>query len=132
MSVGFRLSKNTVNTKTNTASEFRFRFSLHSCNYINENSRIFFTFPKGHRFDSEVIKIVYAQSGLDCIQQCVLQDKSCRSVNFRKNSVANDSENCQLLYRVDSENPKFVHKDERFDYLILLQPNRVSNISLYI
>lgn len=99
---------------------------------IRSVCQISFTLHKGHRFDSEVIKIVHAQSGLDCILQCVLQDKSCRSANFRKRSVINETENCQLLYRIDSENPKFLQKDERFDYLILLQPNRVSNISLYI
>jgi hypothetical protein len=81
----------------------------------------------GHHLESEVIKFVHAQSGVDCILQCMLQDKSCRSVNFRKTcAVNNGSENCQLLHDVASENPELLHEDERFDHLTLLQPNRVS------
>ena len=53
-------------------------------------------------------------------------DKSCRSVNFRKMSVNDGTGNCQLLNGVDSENPELLHKDEHFDYYILLQPNRAS------
>ena len=100
----------------------------------------------GHRLDSEVIKFVHAQSGVDCILQCMLQDKSCRSVNFRKTcAVNNGTENCQFLHEncqflhenchencqflrqfLASENPELLHEDERFDHLTLLQPNRVS------
>jgi hypothetical protein len=84
-------------------------------------------FPfKGHFFKSEAIKIVHVQSGVDCILQCMLQDKSCRSVNFRKMSVNDGAGNCQLLYGADSENPELLHEDEHFDYYVLLQPNRVS------
>ena len=90
-------------------------------------------FVEGHRFHGEVIEIIHAQSGLDCILQCVFQDKSCRSVNFRKISFINETENCQLLYRIHSEKPQLLYKDERFDYLILLQPERVSNnFSIYL
>jgi hypothetical protein len=73
-----------------------------------------------------MVKIVHAQSGADCIIQCMLQDKSCRSVNFRKISFNNGTGNCQLLNGLDSENPELLHEDERFDHLTLLQPNRVS------
>ena len=54
------------------------------------------------------------------------QDKSCRSVNFRKCAVNNDTGNCELLYDVDSENPELLYKDEHSDYLVLLSPIRVS------
>ena len=75
-----------------------------------------------------MIKIVHAQSGVDCILQCLLQDKSCRSANFRKISVENDTGNCELLNGVDSEHAELFHEDEHFDYYVLLQPNRVSII----
>ena len=100
-------------------------YSFHAGTSVVAYLNLFFV--EGHRFDGEVIEIIHAQSGLDCILQCVFQDKSCRSVNFRKISFINETENCQLLYRIDSEKPQLLYKDERFDYLMLLQPERVSS-----
>ncbi|CAB4015896.1 Hypothetical predicted protein, partial [Paramuricea clavata] len=55
--------------------------------------------------------------------QCMLQDKSCRSANFRKTS--GEQENCELLRTVYSEEqPVNLKKNENFDYYILLQPDR--------
>ena len=63
--------------------------------------------------------------------QCMLQDKSCRSANFRKTSGG--TENCELLKTVYSEEqPVSLKKDENFDYYILLQPDRVSILSEYV
>jgi hypothetical protein len=59
-----------------------------------------------------------ARSGQECIFQCVLQDESCRSVNFGKTSTC--EENCEFLSAVASENPEQLHKNEQFDYYILL------------
>ncbi|CAB4040738.1 Hypothetical predicted protein, partial [Paramuricea clavata] len=76
-----------------------------------------------NRLDTKVIKHVHAVSGLDCIRQCLLQDKSCRSANFRK--TCGGKENCELLQTVDSEEPPCnLKKDENFDYYILLEPER--------
>lgn len=74
-----------------------------------------------------MLKYVHARSGVDCILQCLLQDQSCRSVNFRKRPAANaEYENCELLYDVESESPELLHENDIYDYYILLQPNRVS------
>ncbi|CAB4013612.1 Transposon Ty3-I Gag-Pol, partial [Paramuricea clavata] len=53
----------------------------------------------------------------------MLQDKSCRSANFRK--TCGGEENCELLKTVDSEEPTgSLKQDDNFDYYILLQPDR--------
>ncbi|CAB4001303.1 Hypothetical predicted protein, partial [Paramuricea clavata] len=77
-----------------------------------------------HRLDTtKTIKCVHAESGVDCILQCLLQDESCRSTNFRK--TFGEQENCELLKTVDSEEPaENLQDDENFDYYILLQPER--------
>ena len=55
------------------------------------------------------------------------QDKLCRSVNFRKNPVNNNPGNCELLYDVVSDDhAELLYEDEHFDYIVLLQPIRVS------
>lgn len=74
-----------------------------------------------------MIKIVHAESGADCVLQCLLEDESCRSVNFWKHSDNyNTTHNCELLKYIDSEIPDLLYEDVDFDYLVLLQPNRVS------
>ena len=72
------------------------------------------------------MEYVHAQSGVDCILQCLLQNKSCRSVNFRKSSANDGYENCEFLNAVDSEESEFLYKNAQYDYYKLLQPNRVS------
>ncbi len=72
------------------------------------------------------MEYVHAQSEVDCILQCLLQNKSCRSVNFRKSSANDRYENCELLNAVDSEESEFLYKNAQYDYYKLLQPNRVS------
>ncbi|CAB3993826.1 Hypothetical predicted protein [Paramuricea clavata] len=80
---------------------------------------------KGYRLDTTVIKYVHAKSGVDCILQCMLQDKSCRSANFRKTPTSGGKQNCELLKTVDSEEPPGkLENDQNFDYYKLLQPER--------
>ncbi|CAB3997382.1 Hypothetical predicted protein [Paramuricea clavata] len=83
---------------------------------------------EGYRLDTKVIKHVHAESGLDCILQCRLQEILCRSANFRK--TCEGQENCELLESVDSEEPaESLKNDENFDHYILLQPKRKPPIS---
>ena len=59
--------------------------------------------------------------------QCLLQDESCRSANFRKNETCEERKNCELLHTVDSEEPdEYLKNDENFDYYVLVKPERVS------
>ena len=85
--------------------------------------KIFF---KGHRLNSTVINYTHAHAGLDCIFLCVRDSKTCRSVNFLKTS--NSDNNCEFLKDISSEKPNLVLNDSslRYDYYILLNPNRVS------
>ncbi len=73
-----------------------------------------------------MVKSIRVQSGAECIFQCMLQDESCRSVNFRKTSTCEQKDNCEFLTAVASENPELLHKNGQFDHYILLQPIRVS------
>ena len=73
------------------------------------------------------MKSVNSQSGFDCILQCMTQAESCRSVNYRKTASCHRNENCELLETVDSDEPAGrLVKNESYDYLILLRPERVS------
>ena len=56
----------------------------------------------------------------------MLQDKSCRSINFKKHPVNNDTANCELLFGVESEKPELLYENENYDYYTLLHPSRVS------
>ena len=83
------------------------------------------------RLDIEAIKHVHAMSGVDCIMQCLLQDESCRSANFKKNQISEEENNCELLNTVNSEGwDERLKKDENFDYYILAEPDRISLISM--
>ena len=50
--------------------------------------------------------------------------KTCRSVNFLVTS--NSEKNCEFLEDISSEKPDLLLNDVRYDYYILLNPNRVS------
>ena len=83
------------------------------------------TFTKDCRLNTTVIQYVQANTGMECILECVLKNELCRSINFRKNT--NYDNNCEFLKDVDSEVPKdLLLKNESFDYYILLEPKRVS------
>ena len=55
---------------------------------------------------------------------CMTEEKSCRSVNFRK--MSNCNKNCELLEDVASETPNRLVQDDQFDHFLLLA-NRVRN-----
>ena len=55
---------------------------------------------------------------------CMTEEKSCRSVNFRK--MSNSNKNCELLEDVASETPDGLVLDDQFDHFLLLA-NRVRN-----
>jgi hypothetical protein len=77
-----------------------------------------------------VIKHVHAKSGPDCMLQCMIQVKLCRSANFRK--TCEGQKNCELLEFVDSEEPaESLKNDGNFDHYILLQPERVSTVRIF-
>ena len=69
------------------------------------------------------MKYVHAPSAMECVFWCVREDESCRSINFRK--ASNHDKNCELLKDVDSDRPELLLQDEKFDYLLLLDPSRV-------
>ena len=83
---------------------------------------------EGYRLNSTVMKYVHAPSAVECVFLCVSEDESCRSINFRK--ASNSDKNCELLKDVDSERPELLLQDEKFDYFLLLDPNRKSPDSL--
>jgi hypothetical protein len=80
----------------------------------------------GRRLNSTVMKYVHALTGPECVLLCMIEDKTCRSVNFRKTS--NDDKNCELLPDVYTERTDLLLEDRQFDYLVLLDANRVSII----
>ena len=83
------------------------------------------------RLVTKVIKHVHAMSVVDCIMQCLLQDESCRSANFKKNQISEEENNCELLNTVNSEGrDERLKKDENFDYYILAELDRISIISM--
>ena len=98
--------------------ELNFHLSL---SFIYHLLKILF---KGHRLNSTVINYTHANAGLDCIFLCVRDSKTCRSVNFLKTS--NSDRNCEFLKDISSEKPEVLVDDGRYDYYILLNPNRVS------
>ena len=78
-----------------------------------------------------MIKHVHAESGPDCMLQCMLQEILCRSANFRK-TCGGKARNCELLETLDSEEPaESLKNDENFDHYILLQPERVSTVRIF-
>ena len=90
-----------------------------------DRTKIYFYYVTGRRLNSAVSKTISAKSAVDCILQCMLQDDSCRSVNFRKISI--HEENCVFLVDINSEmKPELLEKDDDYDYLVLLEPSRVS------
>ena len=56
---------------------------------------------------------------------CMTEEKSCRSVNFKK--ISNCDKNCELLEDVGAERPKLLLEDKQFDYYLLLDANRVGD-----
>ncbi|CAB3997803.1 Sushi, von Willebrand factor type A, EGF and pentraxin domain-containing 1, partial [Paramuricea clavata] len=57
---------------------------------------------------------------------CVNEDVCCRSVNYRKNSLYDEKENCELLHVTSAEEPGHLEVDIDYDHYVLLHPNRDS------
>ena len=81
----------------------------------------------GQRLHSEVHKRLNATSEFDCGAHCY-HDSCCRSANFRKIHSKDEQGNCELLHAVEWEKRGKVQKNHTYDYLIMLQPQRVSII----
>jgi hypothetical protein len=77
-----------------------------------------------------MIKYVHAESGMDCIIQCVgFPHKTCRSANYNKTATSGGEKNCELLKTVHSEeDAASLKRNEHFDHYIILSPERVSTI----
>ena len=77
---------------------------------------------KGYRFNSTVRNYTYARTGVDCVMECVVYGKSCRSVNYNK--ASDFDKNCEFLQDVSWEKPDLLLKNESYDHYILLNcPN---------
>ena len=70
-------------------------------------------------------KYVNVQSGVDSVFQCCIRVNHVDRATLCEFHV---TENCELLKDTDAEFPELLHKDENFDYLVLLQANRISHI----
>ena len=79
---------------------------------------------EGHRLNSPVTKYTRAQTGAECVMKCMVEDTSCRSVNFNKHSKC--EKNCEFLLDVSSEKQELLLVNASYDYLILTNPERVS------
>ena len=90
-------------------------------------SRLFQISFKGHRLNSTVIKFTHANTGAECVMKCMLEDESCRSVNFLKD--ANCEKNCEFLRDISTD-PNVLLPNDIYDYYILLSSNKVSVNSL--
>jgi hypothetical protein len=58
---------------------------------------------------------------------CVNEDGCCISVNYKKNSLYDEKENCELLHVTSAEEPGLLEVHIDYDHYVLLQPNRVSD-----
>ena len=88
-------------------------------------SRLFKISFKGHRLNSTVIKFTHANTEAECVMKCMLEDESCRSVNFLKD--ANYEKNCEFLRDISTD-PNVLLPNDIYDYYILLSSNKVSMI----
>ena len=80
---------------------------------------------KGQRLNTTVINFTRASTGLECIIRCAIEDKSCRSINFR--NQIEDEKNCEFLQNVSSEErADLLLPDEQYDYYILFRHSMVS------
>jgi hypothetical protein len=63
---------------------------------------------------------------------CVNEDGCCRSVNYKKNSLYDEKENCELLHVTPVDEPGLIEVHPDYDHYVLLEPNRVSEGYKYI
>ena len=91
--------------------------------------KIIFVAVLGKRLNTTVHKHLTAMSEFDCAAHCS-KDSCCRSANFRKISPHDGRENCELLHAVEREEPGYLQENGTYDYLIMIQPQRVSKNGL--
>ena len=82
-------------------------------------------FDSGQRLNSTVHRVLNALSEFDCGAHCY-HNACCRSANFRKIPSVDGGENCELLHAVEWEELGNLQENETYDYLMMLQPQRVS------
>ena len=98
---------------------------LVSFNKIPASFRITFVAVLGKRLNTTVHKNLTAMSEFDCAAHCS-KDPCCRSANFRKIPPHDGREHCELLHAVEREEPENLQENITYDYLIMIQPQRVS------
>ena len=83
----------------------------------------------GKRLNTTVHKHLTAMSEFDCAAHCS-KESCCRSANFRKIPPHDGRENCELLNAVEREEPGNLQENGTYDYIIMVQPQRVSKNGL--
>ena len=78
----------------------------------------------GKRLDTTVLRHLNALSEFDCAAHCY-NNSCCRSANFKKIRSKDGRENCELLHAVEAEEPENLQENETYDYLTMVQPQRV-------
>ena len=63
---------------------------------------------------------------LECLLHC-LNNECCRSVNFLKTEVNKEKGNCELLSVLAKDHLKLLTENRNYDYIVLTQPERVSD-----
>ena len=102
---------------------------LFSFNAIPTSIKTTFVAVLGKRLNTTVHKHLTAMSEFDCAAHCS-KDSCCRSANFRKIPPHDGRENCELLHAVEREEPENLQENGTYDYLIMVQPQRVSKNGL--
>ena len=75
--------------------------------------------------NTAVLKNVTATSEFECVAHCY-QNSCCRSAHFRKILSKDGRDNCELLHAVEWEEPCNLQENRSYDYIIMVQPRRVS------
>ncbi|CAB3998829.1 RNA-directed DNA polymerase from transposon BS [Paramuricea clavata] len=65
---------------------------------------------------------------MECIFMCLNEDGCCRSVNYKKNSLCDEKENCELPHVTPAEEPGLLKEHPDYDHYVLLQPNRIDQL----
>ena len=102
---------------------------LFSFNAIPTSFNTIFVAVLGKRLNTTVHKHLTAMSAFDCAAHCS-KDSCCRSANFRKIPPHDGRENCELLHAVEREEHENLQENRTNDYLIMIQPQRVSKNGL--
>ena len=102
---------------------------LFSFNAIPTSFKSTFVAVLGKRLNTTVHKHLAAMSEFDCAAHCS-KDSCCRSANFKKIPPHDGRKNCEFLHAVEREEPENLQENGTYDYLIMIQPQRVSENGL--